>query len=94
MHIEDLLNRALVQVRGTKMEEDPMNSVYTNLERPPAFNESQKVAEAAVGLVLDGIKFGEMCLRVRRRNGFNADLIATVKAPKELSVGMLGIVLK
>lgn len=92
VQIGDFFNRALIQAKGTEMVGDPVISVYMNLEKRFAFIETRTVAEAAGGLMLDGIKFGEVCLRVRRPNDFNAELIGRVEPPKGFNAGLLGVV--
>lgn len=92
VQIGDFFNRALIAAKGTEMEGDPVISVYMNLEKRFAFIETRTVAEAAAGLMLDGIKFREVCLRVRRPNDFNAELVGEVEPPKGFNPGLLGVV--
>lgn len=92
VQIGDFFNRALIAAKGTEMEGDPVISVYMNLEKRFAFIETRTVAEAVAGLMLDGIKFREVCLRVRRPNDFNAELVGRVQPPKGFNPGLLGVV--
>eukprot|EP00178_Gracilaria_changii_P005220 TRINITY_DN1851_c0_g1_i1.p2 TRINITY_DN1851_c0_g1~~TRINITY_DN1851_c0_g1_i1.p2 ORF type:complete len:486 (+),score=90.44 TRINITY_DN1851_c0_g1_i1:2221-3678(+) len=90
--IEDFFNRALRASRGIESEGNAVISVYTNLEKRFAFIETRTIREAAAGLALDGVKFGDMFLRLRRPNDYNATLAGDPRPPDGFNPSILGIV--
>ncbi|KAI0559912.1 U2 snRNP auxiliary factor large subunit [Gracilaria domingensis] len=92
VQIEDFFNRALKASRGVESEGNAVISVYTNLEKRFAFIETRTIREAAAGLALDGVKFGDMFLRLRRPNDYNATLAGDPRPPAGFNPSILGIV--
>lgn len=91
--ISDFFNRALVAANGSESGDKPVISVYINLEKRFAFIETSTVREAAAGLCLDGVKFGDMFLRVRRPNDYLGPGVGgDVRPPDEFNPAVLGIV--
>lgn len=90
--IEDFFNRALQASKGIETPGNAVISVYTNLEKRFAFIETRTVREAAAGLALDGVKFREMFLRLRRPNDFNPAIIPDPRPPPDFNPAVLGIV--
>lgn len=89
--ITDFFNRALIAAKGVESEGDPVISVYTNLEKRFAFIETRTVGEAAATLMLDGIKFRDVFLRLRRPNDYQGG-DGNAKVPEGFNPGLLGIV--
>lgn len=92
LQIGDFFNRALVAAKGSESGEEPVISVYINLEKRFAFIETHTVRESAAGLCLDGVKFRNVSLRVRRPNDFIPNDILAIKPPAEFNPSVLGIV--
>lgn len=93
LQIGDFFSRALVASRGSESADDPVISVYINLDKRFAFIETRTMREAAAGLELDGVKFRHMLLRVRRPNDFLGNAaIGLVRPPDAFNPGVLGIV--
>ncbi|CAN8072558.1 unnamed protein product, partial [Agarophyton chilense] len=90
--IEDFFNRALQASRGVESAGNAVISVYTNLEKRFAFIETRTVREAAAGLALDGVKFGDMFLRLRRPNDYVVGAGGEARPPDGFDASMLGIV--
>lgn len=90
--IGDFFNRALQASKGVESEGDPVISVYMNLEKRFAFIETRTIREAAAGLALDGVRFRDMFLRLRRPNDYNAALAGNPRPPDGFNPGVLGIV--
>lgn len=92
VQIADFFNRALVASKGVESPGDPVISVYINLEKRFAFIETRTVREAAAGLALDGVRFREMFLRLRRPNDYNAGGDLDARPPDGFNPNILGIV--
>lgn len=95
VQIGDFFNRALVAAHGSESGDEPVISVYINLDKRFAFIETRTVREAAAGLMLDGVKFREMFLRVRRPNDFHVGSLgatASIRPPDGFDPTVLGIV--
>lgn len=92
VQIEDFFNRALIASEGVEMKGNPVVSVYTNLDKRFAFIETRTIREAAAGLALDGVKFREMFLRLRRPNDYNPPHTGEPEPPKNFNPSILGIV--
>lgn len=90
--IGDFFNRALKASKGVESEGDPVISVYINLEKRFAFIETRTVREAAAGLSLDGVRFRDMFLRMRRPNDYNAAIAGNTRPPDGFNPSILGIV--
>lgn len=90
--IGDFFNRALKASKGVESEGDPVISVYINLEKRFAFIETRTIREAAAGLALDGVRFRDMFLRLRRPNDYNATIAGNPRPPERFNPGILGIV--
>lgn len=90
--IGDFFNRALKASKGVESEGDPVISVYINLEKRFAFIETRTVREAAAGLSLDGVRFRDMFLRLRRPNDYNAATAGNPRPPDGFNPSILGIV--
>lgn len=92
MQIGDFFNRALVASKGSESGDEPVISVYINLDKRFAFIETRTVREAIAGLCLDGVKFRSLFLRVRRPNDYVPQGIASVSPPEGFNPAVLGIV--
>lgn len=92
IQIEDFFNRALQASHGVESPGNPVISVYTNLDKRFAFIETRTVREAAAGLSLDGVKFRDVFLRLRRPNDYNPSLAPNPRPPDGFNPSILGIV--
>lgn len=92
VQIGDFFNRALKASKGVDAEGEPIVSVYINLEKRFAFIETKTIREAAAGLALDGIRFRDMFLRLRRPNDYEPPLNGNPRPPDGFNPGILGIV--
>lgn len=91
VQIGDFFNRALVKSKGSESGLEPVISVYINMDKRFAFIETRTMREAMAGLSLDGLKFRNVSLRVRRPNDFIAHE-ARVRPPDGFNPAILGIV--
>lgn len=89
--IKDFFNGALRKSHGAETTEDPVVSVYLNLEKRFAFIETRTVGEAAAALQLDGLLFQGLSLRMRRPNDYSHGGVAP-RAPPSFDPSVLGIV--
>lgn len=93
LQIGDFFSRALVASKGSESVGDPIISVYINIDKRFAFIETRTVREAAAGLCLDGVRFQEVFLRVRRPNDFVGSAISNqTRPPDGFNPSILGIV--
>lgn len=93
LQIGDFFSRALVASKGSESGDEPVISVYINIDKRFAFIETRTVREAAAGLCLDGVKFQEVLLRVRRPNDFVATAASNqTRPPDGFNPSILGIV--
>lgn len=90
--IGDFFNRALVASKGSESGDEPVISVYINLDKRFAFIETRTMREAVAGLYLDGVKFFSVFLRVRRPNDFVPHSVVSVGPPEGFNPAVLGIV--
>lgn len=94
--VSDFFNRALRASKGASSEtEDPIVSVYLNLDKRFAFIETKTVSEAAACIQLDGVLFQTMIqtsnLRIRRPNDYPSATL-NAKPPPGFDPTILGIV--
>lgn len=92
LQIGDFFNRALVASKGSESGDEPVISVYINLDKRFAFIETCTMREAVAGLCLDGVKFRSVSLRVRRPNDFIPSEVQSVRPPPGFDPAVLGIV--
>lgn len=93
LQIGDFFSRALVASKGSESGGDPIISVYINIDKRFAFIETRTVREAAAGLCLDGVRFQEVFLRVRRPNDFVGNATSNqTRPPDGFNPSILGIV--
>lgn len=90
--VGDFFNRALAYSKGTCGEENPVISVYLNLEKRFAFIELRSLEETAAALALDGVLFNTMSLRMRRPNDYNEAACPPIDPPPGFDPSLLGIV--
>lgn len=91
--IGDFFNRALIRARGVDPAYGPGNpvvSTYVNRDKRFAFVEVRSKREAAAGMRLDGIRFGDVNLRVRRPNDWKGGEDA--QPPEGFDPTVLGVV--
>jgi splicing factor U2AF subunit len=92
--IKNFFSGALVAIRGTAGEGEPIINTYHNREKSFAFLEFRSVAEASNAMALDGILYEGVALRVRRPNDYNPTAAASLgpgEPAPELDLAALGL---
>ena len=89
VQVESFFNRALQAAKGVEMPGNPVLSVYLNRDKRFAFVEIRTAKEAAAVLALDGVKFRDLSLRVRRPNDY---IGSEEQPPVGFNPSVLGIV--
>lgn len=89
--VMQFFNQVLRESNGTESNEPPIVSCYLNKDKRFAFIETRTVSEAAACLMLDGLHFQQIALRIRKPNDYPA-VAATARPPSGFDPTKLGIV--
>ena len=89
--VMQFFNKVLRESNGTDSAEPPIVSCYLNKDKRFAFIETRTVSEAAACLMLDGLHFQQIALRIRKPNDYPV-VAASPRPPPGFDPTKLGIV--